>query len=106
MVSTLEIQSLAQRIAELFQPEKIILFGSYAYGNPTPDSDVDLLIVMDFEGRNPHKATEIWMATRPPLPVDLMVRKPDELRSRLELGDVFLRDILEKGQTLYEAVYA
>ncbi len=106
MVSTLEIQSLAQRIAELFQPEKIILFGSYAYGTPTPDSDVDLLIVMDFEGRNPHKATEIWMATRPPFPVDLMVRKPDELRSRLELGDVFLRDILEKGQTLYEAVYA
>ena len=106
MVSQSEIQSLADRIAEQFQPQKIILFGSYAYGNPTPDSDVDLLVVMDFEGRNPRKATEIWLATRPRFSLDLLVRRPDELRYRLELGDYFIREIAEKGQVLYETAYA
>ena len=106
MVSMSEIQALANRIAEQFRPQKIILFGSYAYGEPTPDSDVDLLVVLDFEGRNPHKATEIWMATRPSFPVDLMVRKPDEFRQRLRMQDYFMREIAEKGQVLYEPVRA
>ncbi len=106
MIARREIEALARRIAEQFQPQKIILFGSYASGNPTPDSDVDLLVVMDFDGRNPHKATEIWLATRPRFPVDLMVRKPAELHARLERGDVFWREIMEKGQVLYEAAYA
>ncbi|RME89900.1 MAG: nucleotidyltransferase domain-containing protein [Anaerolineae bacterium] len=93
MIPMSEIRALAERIAEKFRPEKIILFGSYAYGTPTPDSDVDLLVIMPFEGRNPHMATEIWMATRPRFPVDLMVRKPSEVRERLALGDCFLREV-------------
>lgn len=106
MVSMSEIESLAQRIAEQFQPQKIVLFGSYAYGNPTPDSDVDLLVIMDFEGRNLHKATEILMATAPKFPIDLLVRKPTVVQERIELGDYFLREVLEKGLVLYEAAYA
>jgi predicted nucleotidyltransferase len=97
------IRKYAAQVARQFRPDKIILFGSYAYGKPTEDSDVDLLIIMPFKGRNPEKATEIWMATKPKFPIDIMVRKPDEMRTRLAMGDFFLREITEKGEVLYEA---
>ena len=73
------IRKYADQIARQFHPNKIILFGSYAYGKPSEDSDVDLLVIMSFKGRNPEKATEIWMATRTKFPIDIMVRKPEEI---------------------------
>ena len=100
------ISSFAKRIARQFNPHKIILFGSYAYGKPTEDSDVDILVIMPFKGRNPEKATEIWMATKPKFPIDIMVRKPAEIKKRLKMGDFFLREITEKGEVLYEATHA
>ncbi|MEK6752226.1 MAG: nucleotidyltransferase domain-containing protein [Chloroflexota bacterium] len=100
------ISAFARKIAKQFNPQKIILFGSYAYGKPTEDSDVDILVVMSFSGRNPEKATEIWMASKPKFPVDIMVRKPDELKKRLAMGDFFLRDVVNKGRALYEAAHA
>ena len=104
-ISQRTISSFAGQVARQFNPQKIILFGSYAYGKPTEDSDVDILVVMPFKGRNPEKATEIWMATRPGFPIDIMVRKPAELKKRLEMGDFFLREIMEKGKVLYEAAH-
>ncbi len=103
MVGRKEIQVFRDRIVERFHPEKIILFGSYAYGNPTEDSDVDVLIVMPFDGKNPEKATEIWMATKPNFSVDILVRRPDELQTRISMGDPFMREIVEQGVLLYEA---
>jgi predicted nucleotidyltransferase len=100
------ISSFARKVAKQFNPQKIILFGSYAYGKPTEDSDVDVLVIMPFKGRNPEKATEIWMATKPKFPIDIMVRKPAELKKRLKLGDFFLKEITEKGKVLYEAADA
>jgi len=100
------IQKYAEQIASQFRPDKIILFGSYAYGNPTEDSDVDMLIIMPFKGQNPERATEIWMATKPKFPIDIMVRKPSEIKKRLAMGDFFLREITEKGEVLYEAANA
>lgn len=100
------IQKFARQVAKQFNPQKIILFGSYAYGKPTEDSDVDILVIMSFRGRNPEKATEIWMATKPRFPIDIMVRKPEEIRKRLKMGDFFLREITEKGKVLYETSYA
>jgi predicted nucleotidyltransferase len=100
------ISAFAQKAAKQFNPDKIILFGSYAYGKPSEDSDVDILVVMPFRGRNPEKATEIWMATKPEFPIDIMVRKPAELKKRLKLGDFFLREIVEKGKVLYEAPHS
>ena len=97
------IRKYAHQIAKQFHPYKIILFGSYAYGKPTEDSDVDILVIMSFKGRNPEKATEIWMETRPKFPIDIMVRKPEEMKKRLAMGDFFLREITEKGEVLYEA---
>ncbi|HEX6034745.1 MAG TPA: nucleotidyltransferase domain-containing protein [Anaerolineales bacterium] len=102
-ISQRTISSFARQVARHFHPQKIILFGSYAYGKPTEDSDVDILVVMPFRGRNPEKATEIWMATKPRFPIDIMVRKPAELKKRIEMGDFFLREIMEKGKVLYEA---
>lgn len=106
MVSMKEIEALAQRIAELLQPEKIILFGSYAYGNPTPDSDVDLLVIMDFEGRSARKAAEIRFRLNPMFALDVLVKTPDEVEERLAIEDSFMCEILEKGRVLYEAQYA
>ena len=101
-ISRREISAFARKVARQFNPNKIILFGSYAYCKPTEDSDVDILIVMPFRGRNPEKATEIWKATRPKFPIDIMVRKPGELKKRLKMGDFFFRDVVGKGKVLYE----
>src|SRR5258708_2824606 len=80
------IRKLAREIAERFQPEKIILFGSYAYGRPHADSDVALLVVMP-AWNEISKAGRIACAVDPPFPLDLIVRTPENLRWRLEEGD-------------------
>ncbi|MBC8503724.1 MAG: nucleotidyltransferase domain-containing protein [Chloroflexi bacterium] len=103
MVDQEQIRIFRDQIVKEFQPEKIILFGSYAYGKPTADSDVDVLIVLPFEGKNPEKATEIWMAAKPNFPVDILVRRPEEIETRLAMGDNFIREIVDEGMVLYEA---
>ena len=97
------IKTLCRRIAEEFQPEKIILFGSQAYGKPTPDSDVDLLVVMQFEGSYFQKSHEIRMRLGLTLPIDLLVNTPEQLQYRLEIGDRFMQEIVERGKVMYEA---
>jgi predicted nucleotidyltransferase len=74
--------TLGERIAREFQRERIILFGSYAYGNPGPGSDVDLLVVLPFEGHNFWKSLEILNRVDPPLPLDLLARRPDDTARR------------------------
>ena len=103
VVGRARIIEYAQAIAREFQPEKIILFGSYAYGEPTPDSDVDLLVVMRHEGRNAAQATAIRNRLDASFAMDLLVRTPDVVSERLARGDFFLRDVSERGQVLYEA---
>jgi predicted nucleotidyltransferase len=106
MVTRRQINKLAKLIAEQFRPAKIILFGSYAYGTPTEDSDVDLLVVMPASGAVVDKAIEIYAAMDAlgalPHATDLMVRTPAQLQKRLSQKDVFLREIVEKGRVLYE----
>jgi predicted nucleotidyltransferase len=97
------IRRLARQIAARFQPDKIILFGSYAYGTPTPDSDVDLLVVMPT--RNTFsQAVRIAEAIEPCCFLDLLVRTPTLLEKRLRWGDWFLREIVSRGKVLYEKV--
>jgi predicted nucleotidyltransferase len=102
-ISRREISAFARKVAKQFSPNKIILFGSYAYGKPTEDSDVDMLVVMKFRGRGVRKASEILLATDPRFPIDLLVRTPAQIRTRLKLGDFFIREITQKGKVLYEA---
>ncbi|PZV05265.1 MAG: hypothetical protein DCF32_11385 [Leptolyngbya sp.] len=105
MVDMQQIEALGRQIAEQFNPDRIILFGSYAYGEPTEDSDVDLLVVLPFEGYSFRKASEILRVTDPDFAVDLMARTPEQFRRRLELGDVLIQEICEKGRVLHEAAY-
>ena len=100
-----QIQKFAEQVARQFRPEKIILFGSYAYGKPTEDSDVDLLVIMPFEGKGAHKATEILVATGPTFPIDLIVRTPEQIETRAKLGDFFIREITTKRKVLFEAAH-
>jgi predicted nucleotidyltransferase len=102
MVTRQQIEDYAAAIGRKFRPQRIILFGSYAYGKPTPDSDVDLLVVMRHRGRGMNKAIEIETKVPAPFPCDLLVRSPRKLQERLVLGDFFLREIVAKGQVLYE----
>ena len=103
MVAMKDIRNFSRRVARQFRPRRIILFGSYAEGQATPDSDVDLLVVLPHRGKAVEKSVEIRLATRPSFPMDLLVRTPQEVRKRLAMGDTFIRDILEKGKVLYEA---
>jgi predicted nucleotidyltransferase len=88
-------------VAERFDPDRIILFGSHAYGTPHQDSDVDILVVMP--ARNRHsQAVRIRWEVPAPFPMDLLVRTPQEMTRRLDEGDTFLTEIVSKGKVLYE----
>jgi uncharacterized protein len=102
MVTMDQIQSLADRIAAEFQPERIILFGSYAYGTPGPDSDVDMLVVLPFDGKGFWKSLEILNRVKPLFPLDLLARRPDDTIRRQALGDPLIREALTRGKVLYE----
>jgi predicted nucleotidyltransferase len=97
------IRGIVQHIAQRFNPEQIILFGSYAYGRPTAESDVDLLVVMD----KPVDEMEAMVEIAKSLPiltfgVDVIVRSRQTLERRKKLGDWFLREVTQKGKVLYE----
>jgi predicted nucleotidyltransferase len=95
------IRRFARQVAERFHPEKIILFGSHAYGKPHADSDVDILVVMP--ARNEiDAAVAIDRVIEPPFPLDIIVRTPKNMHWRLEEGDSFLSEIVTKGKVLYE----
>ena len=96
------IKRYAREVAQHFQPEKIILFGSYAYGTPHEDSDVDILVIMP--ARNEiDQAVRIDRVVDPSFPLDLIVCTPKNIAWRLKEGDSFLREIMTKGKVLYEA---
>ena len=98
-----DIQAVVSKVVRQFHPQKVILFGSYAYGQPGPDSDVDLLIAMETPLRGVDQVVEIRKAVDFPFPTDLLVRTPRQIAERLALGDAFLREVLTKGIVLYEA---
>jgi predicted nucleotidyltransferase len=101
-----EIKQLCAKIALEFHPEKIILFGSHAYGKPQWDSDVDLLVIMPFKGRHTRKAIEILDRLNPATALDLLVRTPKQVEKRLAMGDFFMREIIDRGKVMYEAPHS
>jgi predicted nucleotidyltransferase len=96
------IRAFARDVVAQFHPQKIILFGSYAYGTPHEDSDVDILVVMPARNQL-DQAAKIHGQIQPPFPLDIVVRTPTNMKWRLEEGDSFLREVVEKGIVLYEA---
>src|SRR6266705_1401639 len=101
-----QIRQLCTRIAREFKPEKIILFGSHAYGQPTPESDLDVMVVMQFAGDPLEPAVTMLNRLNMLIPIDLLVRTPEQIQQRLEMGDSFMRDIIERGKVIYEAHHA
>ena len=101
MVTRQEIEDFASEIARLYHPEKIILFGSQARGDANEDSDVDMLVVMDYEGRAAYKEAEISASINPPFPLDLVVRRSAEVAYRLKQNDCFLKEAVEEGKIMY-----
>jgi predicted nucleotidyltransferase len=103
MVDFDSIQQVCDQIVREFHPQKIILFGSYAYGTPNSSSDVDLLVVLPGKKSGVHKAIEILDTLDIHFAIDLLVRTPDQIRQRLEWNDFFLREVIERGKVLYES---
>src|SRR5215207_964494 len=93
-----------ERIVSELKPEKIILFGSYAYGNPTPDSDVDLLVIMKTKAKEIDRYVAVSNLLYPrQFPVDILVKTPQEMEAEArKTGNFFMREILKKGRVLYE----
>lgn len=99
-----KINAVSDKIAREFKPDKIILFGSWAWGKPGPDSDIDLFIIKDMPERRIDRSRKvrkiIWDSG---IPVDILVYTPQEIRRRLDFDDFFVKDIINKGKTLYSA---
>lgn len=102
MVDQQTLHILTERIVRDFAPDKVILFGSLAYGSPREDSDVDLLVILPFSGSPFRKSLDILNRLKPHFPIDLIARRPDETARRYAQGDPLIREALDRGQVLYE----
>jgi len=96
------IAGLCQSIVDKFRPHRVILFGSYAYGIPTPDSDIDLMVVMPYSGNEMEKMVEVRRQLDSSMPVDVLVKTPRQIEEQIRLGDFFINEVIEKGKVLYE----
>ncbi len=97
------IREMVSRISTRFKPLRIILFGSYAKGEPRAESDVDLLVIMNISTRESTQALEIRQAIQPMFAVDILVITPSRLNERLQWGDSFLKEIIDHGIVMYES---
>jgi predicted nucleotidyltransferase len=100
------LSDMTRRIVDACDPEKIILFGSYAKGTARPDSDIDLFVIMKSKDEletNHRRIMNVSAAAKIPyLPMDVIVRTPPEVETRLEMGDFFIREIIDQGRVLYQ----
>ena len=98
------LKQVAGRIGKKFHPRKIILFGSHAYGQPHPESDVDFLVIFSDRQKLKKRYAEISKELEPrPFPIDLLIRSKDEIQNRLKMGDSFIQEIVNNGRVLYES---
>lgn len=102
----LVIKRVLQKLITEYSPERIILFGSYAWGDPGPDSDIDLLIIKETSERfidRWAKVQHILTGTHRGHPVETIMLTPGEVEKRIAVGDQFIGEILDKGESLYAA---
>lgn len=103
MATISDIEQLSQAIAREFNPQKIVLFGSHAWGTPAPDSDVDMLVILPFEGKGWRMATAIREKVKVTFPLDLIVRTEGQIADRLHKHGSFISEIVTKGRVLHES---
>ncbi len=107
MTAWADIQRYCDAIAREFNPQRIVVFGSYAYGKPTADSDVDVLVIMPHTNKNRERPSlEIRRRISAGFPVDIVVREPKDIAHRLDTGDSFITEVMTRGRILYEAKHA
>lgn len=102
MIARSDIRRYCAAIALEFRPAKVVLFGSYAYGKPTADSDVDVLVILRHK-RGARPSLEIRRRVSAGFPVDILVRAPEDIARRLRDGDSFITEVMSKGRVLYES---
>ena len=103
---TATIRTIVDKLKREYAPQRIVLFGSYAYGNPTPESDIDILIIKDTAERFIDRWTTVRRILSDPkrmIPIETLVLTPDELAERLRAGDQFIAKIVEDGEVLHAA---
>ena len=101
-----ELDKIVRRVVDVYRPEKIILFGSYAYGRPSADSDLDLLIIKKTSERFIDRWTNVRKIVSDPkrsIPFEPLVLTPEEVKERLAIGDQFIEEIITKGEVVYAA---
>jgi predicted nucleotidyltransferase len=95
------VKEVGELVKKEFNTEKVILFGSFASGEPSPGSDLDILVIMDTKLKPYKQSALIRMRLDEKLgvkvPIDLIVRTPQQINERLNLGDFFIKNILTKG---------
>ena len=100
------ILEIVEKIKSEYKPEKIILFGSFAYGVPTDESDIDLLIIKETPERPIDRRVSVRRIVSDPnrcIAFEPVVLTPEELQRRLKIGDQFLMEIIQRGEVLYAA---
>jgi len=104
MITQKQLEEIVKRIIDNYNPEKIILFGSYAYGQPTEDSDLDLLVIKNSDLPRYKRAREIrkhlWGITD--VPKDIIVYTQEEIDGWKEVEEAFITSVVKKGKILYE----
>ena len=101
-----ELNKIVKQLVDAYRPEKIILFGSYAYGVPHQDSDLDILIIKKTSQPFIDRLVEVRKILTDPnrsVPFEPIVLTPEELNARLNIGDQFIDEIVTKGEVLYAA---
>jgi predicted nucleotidyltransferase len=103
MIAAHEIESLVDQIAQAWEPQRIILFGSYACGTPTEDSDIDLMVIRRHRGSSADAGWRIRVGIEVPFGIDVLVRSPAEIRRRIGWGDMFIVDVMKQGIVLHDS---
>lgn len=98
------VNKIVEKIKIQYAPEKIILFGSYAWGSPKKDSDVDLLIVKETDQKHRKRMIDVRRILRDEnglVGMDILVYTPQEINERLKINDSFISKIFKKGKIFY-----
>lgn len=96
-----QIDSITKQLIQKYKPDKIILFGSAASGQMTPDSDLDFLLVKDDNKSKHERMVEIYRLVDKDIAADFLIYTPEELAMRLKMGDPFIKSVLAEGRVLY-----
>ncbi|HLC17002.1 MAG TPA: nucleotidyltransferase domain-containing protein [Thermodesulfovibrionia bacterium] len=97
-----EIMVQVNQIVKNYNPKMIILFGSYVNGNPTPESDVDMLVILDTVKSAKLLSSKISLSLEHTFPLDIIVKTQEQINKRLQIGDYFIEDIIKSGKVIYE----